>query len=67
MDEWEFETRLCATLEATQEALVARQLGAGIGQPGNRIVDVVLVTPGPDIEERVRLTDRSIPARAIAS
>lgn len=66
MHEREFELRLCAHLEAGG-ALVARQLGAGVVRPGNRIVDVLQVEPGPGFEARTALTDATIPEIAIAA
>jgi hypothetical protein len=63
--EYPFELAVCARLERDREAVVARQLGGGVEAPGNRVVDVVLVEPGPAFAERARLTDRAIPAAAI--
>ncbi|MDZ7700915.1 MAG: DUF5787 family protein [Halobacteriales archaeon] len=60
MNEWAFEQRLCAHLEA-RGALVARQLGAGVHAPGNRVVDVVRVEPGPAFDGRAALTPHEIP------
>ncbi len=64
--EFEFELRLCAHLEARGE-LVARQLGAGVARPANRIVDVLLVEPGPEFDARAALTDAAIPGLAVAA
>lgn len=66
MREWEFEQRLCAHLEA-RGALVARQLGAGVTAPGNRVVDVIVVEPGPGFDVRTSITDAAIPGLAIAA
>lgn len=66
MDEWEFELRLCAHLEARGD-LVARQLGAGVSRPGGRVVDVLRVEPGPGFPARTALTDATIPPIAIAA
>jgi hypothetical protein len=60
-----FELSLCARLEATREAVVARQLGGGVVRPGGRVVDTVLVEPGPEFAERAAITDRSIPVAAV--
>ena len=63
-----FELRLCAHLEATRDGVVSRQLGASVhGGGANRVMDVVLVEPGPEFEARTRLTGRTIPAAAIES
>ncbi|MFB6354313.1 MAG: DUF5787 family protein [Halobacteriales archaeon] len=66
MRERSFEVRLCAHLEASGD-LVARQLGAGVARPGNRVVDVLRVDPGQGFEARRRLTDAAIPELAIAA
>ncbi|PSQ42992.1 hypothetical protein BRD17_07305 [Halobacteriales archaeon SW_7_68_16] len=58
---------LCARLEATREAIVARQIGGGVARPGGRILDTVLVTPGPGFDERARITDATIPPRLLAA
>jgi hypothetical protein len=63
--EYPFELALCAHLERDREAVVARQLGGGVEAPGNRVVDVVLVEPGPGFERRARLTADEIPVAAI--
>ena len=60
MHEWAFEQRLCARLES-RGALVARQLGAGVAAPGNRVVDALVVETGPGFEARAALTDAAIP------
>lgn len=60
MREWVFEQRLCAHLEARGE-LVARQLGAGVTAPANRVVDVVQVEPGPGFDARKEITDAAVP------
>lgn len=60
MREWVFEQRLCAHLEARGE-LVARQLGAGVTAPANRVVDVVQVAPGPGFDARTAITDAAVP------
>lgn len=64
MREFAFELALCAALE-DGERLVARQLGAGL--EARRIVDVVLVEPGPAFDERAAITPETIPAAAIES
>jgi hypothetical protein len=63
--EYPFELALCAHLERERDAVVARQLGGGVEAPGNRVVDVVLLEPGPAFDERARVTDRAIPLPAI--
>lgn len=65
--EYAFELSLCGHLERQREEVVARQLGAGVREPGNRVVDVVRVAPGPAFEQRVALTPEAIPVAAIES
>jgi hypothetical protein len=60
--EFGFEMALSARLEADGR-LVSRQLGASTR--GRRVIDAVVVEPGPAFEERTRLTDETIPAAAI--
>ncbi|SIR64773.1 DUF5787 family protein [Natronorubrum thiooxidans] len=67
MSEFAFELELCAHLEARREGVVARQLGAGVAEPGGRILDVVCLEPGPDFATRLEVTSASIPAVAIES
>ncbi|WP_224448503.1 DUF5787 family protein [Haloprofundus salilacus] len=67
MQEFGFELALCAHLEEATDSLVARQLGAAVASPGSRIVDTVLVEPGPEFDARTRITPDSIPALAIES
>jgi len=62
--EFGFELRLCARLEADGE-LVARQLGASVRRPGNRILDVLVVEPGPGFFDRRAVTAAEIPDLAI--
>ncbi|MCU4717662.1 DUF5787 family protein [Halapricum hydrolyticum] len=62
MREYGFELALCATLETDQRVL-GRQLGASVH--GRRIVDTVVLEPGPEFEKRAAITDRTIPDRAI--
>lgn len=64
MREFAFELRLCARLEAAGK-LVARQLGASVHRPGNRIVDVLIVEPGPSFDDRAAITSAEIPDLAI--
>ncbi|WP_254861936.1 DUF5787 family protein [Halovivax gelatinilyticus] len=61
MSEFAFELELCTTLEARREGIVARQLGASVADPGGRIVDVVLIEPGPQFDRRTALTPEAIP------
>jgi hypothetical protein len=65
--EFAFELTLCAHLEAEREAIVSRQLGAGVRKPGGRIVDTVIVEPGSAFDARVAITPDSIPIAAIES
>lgn len=65
MNEFRFELALASHLEATTDAIVARQLGGAVANPGNRIVDLVVVEPGPEFDERAKISSRTIPPRAI--
>jgi len=62
--EFAFEVALCASLES-DEHLVSRQLGAHVH--GRRVVDTLLVTPGPEFDERVAITPETIPDAALAA
>jgi len=63
--EFAFELSLCARLEREFEAIVSRQLGAGVR--GGRVIDAVLLAPGPGFEERAAITARTIPPEAVES
>jgi hypothetical protein len=63
--EFGFELSLCARLEHEREALVSRQLGAGVH--GRRVLDTVVVTPGPGFDRRAAITAQRIPLPAIES
>ncbi|MHC3437648.1 DUF5787 family protein [Natrialbaceae archaeon A-gly3] len=65
MSEFAFELEVCAALEDRGEGIIARQLGAGVADPGGRIVDVVCVEPGPAFDERTAITPETIPSAAI--
>lgn len=67
MREFDFELRLCGSLEEREDGVVARQLGTSVEGRGNRIVDVVLVRPGDAFEERTALTPAEIPIAAVES
>ncbi|PSP75620.1 hypothetical protein BRC81_14630 [Halobacteriales archaeon QS_1_68_20] len=67
MSEFAFELALCARLEADREGVVARQLGAGVERPGNRVVDVLVVEPGSRFDERTRLPPERIPDATVES
>ena len=68
MREFPFELAVCARLEAADsERIVARQLGAGVAAPSNRVLDTVIVEPGPEFARRVALTPAEIPGAAIRS
>ena len=62
--EFRFELALCAALESP-DRVVSRQLGAGIDNPGGRIVDVCVMTPGPAFDRRAAITADRIPDPAI--
>jgi len=59
-----FELALCAALESL-DRVVARQLGSGVTVPGNRIVDVCVLAPGPAFDDRAAITPERIPDPAI--
>ncbi len=65
MSEFAFELALCAALEERRDAIVARQLGASVADPGGRILDVVLVEPGPQFDRRTALPPETIPDAVI--
>jgi len=65
--EYGFELSLCARLEREREAVVARQVGGGVHRPGGRVLDVVLVEPGPEFRERAAITSDRIPVDAVES
>jgi hypothetical protein len=72
MREFAFEMALCATLESESKGesdspLISRQLGASTR--GNRIVDILSVSPGTESEfdARTRITAESIPDAAIVA
>ncbi|QZA88661.1 hypothetical protein K0C01_00335 [Salinarchaeum sp. IM2453] len=60
-DEFTFELSLCAYLETQRDAIIARQLGAGVDSSGRRIIDIAIAEPGPRFEFRASLTAESIP------
>lgn len=64
MREFAFELRLCAHLERG-DGVVARQLGSSVHDVGGRIVDTVVVEPGPAFDARTDLTPHEIPTEAI--
>ncbi|MFB6126770.1 MAG: DUF5787 family protein [Halolamina sp.] len=63
--EFAFELALCAALEADEEWVLGRQLGAAVAAPGARVMDVVGVVPGERFGERAAVTDGTIPPPAI--
>ncbi len=65
MREFAFELSLCAHLERAREAVVSRQLGAAVHD--RRVIDTVLVSPGPGFEARAAITPETIPGPAIES
>ena len=62
--EFRFELALCAALESP-DRVIARQLGAGITNPGGRIVDICVLRPGPEFDRRTRISPERIPDTAI--
>ncbi len=67
MREFGFELALCAHLETETDGIVSRQLGAGVADPGGRVIDALLVESGPEFDERVAITPERIPDAAIES
>ncbi|MFB6086672.1 MAG: DUF5787 family protein [Halodesulfurarchaeum sp.] len=76
MREYDFELRLAALLErdglpgrleADEPGILARQLGTSVVGSGSRILDLVAVEPGPAFDERVALTEETIPPLALES
>lgn len=67
MREYPFELALCAHLEASEEAVVARQIGGGVRAPADRVLDVLVVEPGPAMADRAALTPETIPHAAVES
>ena len=65
MSEFAFELALSAHLEARRETLVSRQLGTSVH--GRRVLDTILVDPGPGFEDRAAITAERIPDLAIES
>ena len=65
VQEYGFELALCAHLEREREAVVSRQLGTSLH--GRRVMDTVLVDPGPGFDDRAAITPETIPAPAIES
>ena len=63
--EYAFELSLCARVERERDAVVARQLGTAVH--GRRVMDVVLVDPGPDFAARAAITPDRVPPAAIES
>ncbi|MFB6310696.1 MAG: DUF5787 family protein, partial [Salinirussus sp.] len=64
MREYAFELALCAHLERPNR-IIARQLDAAVH--GRRIIDVVILDPGPGFDERASLSAGTIPPLAIES
>ncbi len=64
MREYAFEQVLCARLEHPGR-VVARQVGGGVRRPGGRVLDTVVVEPGPEFDERAAITDAAIPVAAV--
>ncbi|WP_254545587.1 DUF5787 family protein [Halomarina pelagica] len=62
MREFAFEMALCARLESGGH-LVSRQLGTSTR--GRRVLDALLVEPGPEFDARTRITPDRIPDAAI--
>ncbi|MFB6180150.1 MAG: DUF5787 family protein [Halorientalis sp.] len=65
MQEFAFELALAAHLEQTRESIVSRQLGTSVR--GRRIMDLLVVEPGPGFADRTAITPEEIPAPAIES
>lgn len=67
MDEFAFELSLCTTLEASTDAIVARQIGVGGRHDSGRVLDIVLIEPGPAFDTRVALTPHAVPELLLES
>jgi hypothetical protein len=67
VSEFAFELELCAFLESRRAAVIGRQLGASVANPGGRILDIACVEPGPELDERRAITPETIPDAAIES
>jgi hypothetical protein len=75
VSEFDFEMRLCARLEnagmpvdaafGETEPIVSRQIGGGVHDAGARVIDTVLVNPGPEFGDRAAITPKTIPDAAI--
>lgn len=73
MREFGFELALCAHLEGDQpvsrhlagDQVISRQLGGHVH--GRRVLDTVVVEPGPSMHERTAITPETIPRPAIES
>ena len=65
--EFGFELALCTHLEEATDWVLARQLGAAVDDPGNRVIDVCAIEPGPAFDERAAITSEAIPAAAVES
>lgn len=64
--EYAFELALCARLER-EDVVVGRQIGGGVRRPAGRVLDAVVVRPGPEFDRRTAITDEAIPPAAVAS
>ncbi len=65
VSEFAFEVALSARLESDRDAVITRQLGTACH--GNRVMDLVVVDPGPGFAERTAITPERIPLPAIES
>ena len=66
MREYAFEQALCVRLERP-DRIVARQVGGGVRRPGGRVLDTVVVEPGPAFDRRAAITDAAVPPAAVES
>ncbi|MFC7074998.1 DUF5787 family protein [Haloarcula halophila] len=64
MREFDFELALCAHLER-EGRLVSRQLGGHVH--GRRVLDTVVIDPGPEFPERAAITAERLPTAAVES
>lgn len=62
--EFAFELALCAALERP-DRVVGRQHGGAVVAAGSRIVDICIVEPGPEFDDRTAITEETIPAPVI--
>jgi hypothetical protein len=63
VQEFGFELALSGHIERERDVIVSRQLGGGVA--AGRVLDTVVVEPGPEFDDRAAITGATIPAAAI--